>query len=325
VTKKKVLIVGGGLGGLVAAACLLKQGHDVRVFEQAPKLGEVGAGIQISANAGRVFQYLGIEDAVARAGALPAEYRFRTFDTGEVLQRIEFGDRYKAVHGTRYVSIHRADLHAILVDAVRSLKPDAIRTGARVVGYEEAYDTVTLHFDGLPSVSGDLVIGADGIKSVIRDQILGLSEAEYTGDAVWRIIVPMDNLPEEFRSNCVDIWVGPGRHAVTYPLRQGRLMNLVGAVEQDSWDQESWTTTHPWSEMRDDFLGWNPMVTAIIEAAPRNECYRWVLKNRRPVANWSTRRATLLGTLPIRLCPTWRREQRWRSRMRRYCPAPLIC
>lgn len=293
--KKSVLIAGGGIGGLVAAACLLKKGHDVQVFEQAPALGEVGAGIQVSANAGRVFQYLGLEDRIAAAGALPDEYRFRTFDTGEVLQKIEFGERYRELHGTRYVSIHRADLHNILVEAVRTFKPDAIHIGVRVVRYEESETAATLHFEDDPSVSGDVVVGADGIKSVIRNQILGHSEAEFTGDAVWRIVVSMDDLPEKYRSNCVDIWVGPGRHAVTYPLRQGRLMNLVAAVEHESWDQESWTTPHPWTEMRDDFLGWNPMIREIIEAVPRDECYRWVLKNRKPVGNWSTKRATLLG------------------------------
>ncbi|MFT8245564.1 FAD-dependent monooxygenase [Roseomonas sp. BN140053] len=294
-SKKSILIAGAGLGGLAAAACLLKKGHDVQVFEQAPVLSEVGAGIQISVNAGRVFEYIGIEDAIARAGALPAEYRFRTFDTGEVLQRITFGDAYTAKHGIPYISIHRADLHAILVDAVRALKPDAIHIGQRATHYEEDADGATLFFAEHPPVRGDVVIGADGIKSVIRNQILGPAEADYTGDSVWRIMVPAEKLPPEYRTDSVEIFVGPGRHAVIYPLRQGKLINLVGAVEQASWDQESWTAARPWTEMRDDFQGWNAMVTAIIEAAPRDECYRWVLKNRKPVSNWSAGRATLMG------------------------------
>jgi salicylate hydroxylase len=290
------LIAGGGLGGLTAAACLLKKGHDAHVFEQSPELGEVGAGIQISANAARVFRYLGIEDRVANAGFAPAEYRFRTFDTGEVLQKIDLGEHYRALHGTWYVTIHRADLHDILADAVRALKADAICTSARATRYEENDEAAILHLDGKPTPArGDVVIGADGIKSVIREQILGRSEAEYTGDAAWRVIVPMEDLAEEYRSDCTDIWVGPGRHAVTYPLRQGRLMNFVGAVEYEAWDDESWTTPHPWSELRDDFRGWNPMITGVIDAARREECYRWGLKNRKPVKKWSTKRATLLG------------------------------
>ena len=294
-TSRRILIAGAGLGGLTAAACLIKQGHDVTVYEQAPQLGEVGAGIQISANAGRVFDYLEIEDKVAQAGVLPAEYRFRTFDTGEVLQTIRFGERYWNAYGVPYVVIHRADLHAILVDCVRALRPDAIRTGWRATRVEETDSGVTLHFDGQPSQSGDLVIGADGIRSVVRTHILGASEPDYTGDSVWRIVVEADKLPPEARTDCVEIFVGPGRHAVIYPLRQGRLINLVGCVEQASWDEESWTAKRPWQEMRDDFTGWNPMVNSIIDTATKDECYRWVLKNRKPVHNWSSRFATLLG------------------------------
>jgi salicylate hydroxylase len=139
------------------------------------------------------------------------------------------------------------------------------------------------------------VIGADGIKSVIREQVLGHAQADYTGDAVWRVMVPTEDLSPEHRADTTDIWVGPGRHAATYPVRGGKLMNFVAAVEYPHLEEESWTTARPWSEMREDFLGWNPMITEIIEKAPRTECYRWVLKNRRPVSNWSTRRATLLG------------------------------
>ena len=294
-TAKSVLIAGAGLGGLSAAACLLKKGHNVQIFEQAPQLGEVGAGIQISANAGRVFDFLGIEENVAEAGALPKEYRFRTFDTGETLQTIKFGERYWSTYGVPYVVIHRADLHAILVDTVRALKPDAIRTSSRATGFDQDENGVTLHIAGQESVRGDVLIGGDGIRSAVREQILGAVEPDYTGDSVWRILVAAEDLPPEFRTDCVEIFVGPGRHAVIYPLRQGRLINLVGCVEQASWDEESWTAKRPWTEMRDDFPGWNPMVNAIINAAPKDECYRWVLKNRKPVTNWTSGRATLLG------------------------------
>jgi salicylate hydroxylase len=293
--RRRILVAGGGLGGLTVAACLLKRGHDVRVFEQAPQLGEVGAGIQVSANAGRVMAHIGVADRVAEAGFLPDHYRFRTFDDGSVLQAIELGARYRATHGQPYVTIHRADLHTVLVDAVRGLRADAIETGARVTRFEEDETGVTLHFDGRASERADLVIAADGIKSVLREQILGHAQADDTGDAVWRVIVPMEDLPPMARETSTDIWVGPGRHAVTYPLRRGTLMNFVGAVEYPTLEAESWTTARPWAEMRDDFLGWNPMIGAIIEAAPRGECYRWVLKNRTPVRNWSTRFATLMG------------------------------
>jgi salicylate hydroxylase len=292
---KRILIAGAGLGGLSAAACLIRKGHHVTVFEQAPQLGEIGAGIQISANAGRVLDFISIGDKVAQAGVMPAEYRFRTYDTGEVLQTIRFGKRYWDNYGVPYVVIHRADLHALLADSVRELDPGAILTGHRVTGFSEEDSGVTVHLQDREPVRGDLVVGGDGIRSMVREKILGASEPDYTGDSVWRVLLPMEQLPEEFRTDCVEIFVGPGKHAVIYPLRQGKLINLVGCVEQASWDEESWTAKRPWSEMRADFLGWNPMVNTIIETAPRDECYRWVLKNRKPVTNWSSRHATLLG------------------------------
>ncbi|WP_376094248.1 FAD-dependent monooxygenase [Roseomonas sp. CCTCC AB2023176] len=294
-SRMRILIAGAGLGGLTAAACLLRRGHDVTVFEQAPQLGEIGAGIQVSANANRVFAEIGVAERVAEAGALPREYRFRTFDTGEVLQTIRFGAGYEERWGVPYVSIHRADLHAILVDAVRALRGDAVQLNRRAAGFEEDAEGVTLRFADGSTERGDLVIGADGIKSAIRSQILGHAEADFTGDSVWRVVVPSERLAAEDRTDCVEIFVGPGKHCVIYPLRRGSIINLVACVEQAGWDDESWTTRRPWQEMRDDFVGWNPMVNAIIEAAPRDECYRWVLKNRKPVENWSTSRATLLG------------------------------
>lgn len=292
---KTVLIAGGGIGGLTAAACLLQAGVDVQVFEQAATLGEVGAGIQVSANASRVYQEIGVLDELKALGFQPDQYRFRVFDEGDVLQNIPLGDTYVERHGVPYISVHRADLHRVLVDRVRELKADAITLNAAVSEFTEDKGGVTVHFSDGRSARGDVLIGADGIKSVIRQQVLGDTPINYTGDASWRVIVPMDRLPEEFRQTSVDIWVGPGKHAVTYPMREGTLLNLVGCVEQNDWDDESWVTKRPWEELRADFVGWHPAITAIIEAADRDECYRWAMNNRMPVDNWSTKRVTLLG------------------------------
>ena len=289
-----VLIAGAGIGGLTAAACLLQAGIDVQVFEQALVLSEVGAGIQISANAGRVYRHLGLMDQVRAAGAVPALYRFRMFDSGEVLQTIPLGAGYEARHGVPYVTIHRADLHALLVDRVRSLKPDAIRLGVAVAGYENAPDGAVLR-TAQGEVPGAAVIGADGIRSAIRAQLLGATQADYTGDCVWRAMVRTEALPPEHRTDCVDIWVGPHRHAVTYPLRGGALTNFVGCVEYAGVPEESWTVARPWAEMQADFTGWHPMIGALIDHADREQCYRWSLRIHPPVENWTHGRVTLLG------------------------------
>lgn len=292
---KKVLIAGGGIGGLTAGACLLQAGIDVDIYEQASELGEVGAGIQVSANASRVYQHLGVLDKLVASGYQPDQYRFRLFDAGDVLQSIPLADGYVAHHGVPYITVHRADLHQLLVKRVRELKPDAIHLGHTAVDFSEDEHGVTVQFADGSTAHGDTLIGADGIKSAIREKILGKVPPSYTGDASWRIIVPMADLPEEFRQTSVDIWVGPGKHAVTYPLRGGELLNLVAAVEHDAWDEESWVARRPWADLDRDFQGWHPAVRAIIDAVDRNECYRWAMNNRPPVNNWRTERAVLLG------------------------------
>ncbi|MCC6008401.1 MAG: FAD-dependent monooxygenase [Rhodobacteraceae bacterium] len=294
-SKDPIIIAGAGIGGLSAAACLLRAGQEVVVLEQAPVLGEVGAGIQISANAARVYDHLGLLADIEDRGAVPESYRFRMFDDGEVLQSIPLGEGYRARHGVPYVTIHRADLHAALVQAVRALDRDAVRLGVTVTGFEQDNSGVTIHLEGGETLRGAALIGADGIRSAVRRQILGDTPAEYTGDTAWRVIVPAEALPEEYRTRDVDIWVGPRRHAVTYPLRGGNLVNFVGCVEHEGLEDESWTTPRPWQEMHDDFQGWHPMIAALIDRADKGACYRWALRLRPPVSRWTEGRGTLMG------------------------------
>ncbi|MFN3548452.1 MAG: FAD-dependent monooxygenase [Mesorhizobium sp.] len=291
----RILIAGGGIGGLTAAATLLQAGFKVAVFEQAAVLSEVGAGIQVSANAGRVYRSLGLIEAIEAEGVLPEAYHFRIFDSGEILQTIPLGAGYRERHGVPYVTIHRADLHRLLVEKVRNLDPGAVRTGCAVAAFVEDDDGVTVTLADGSTERGAALVGADGIKSVVRRGVVGPDEAAYTGDAVWRVVVPMHRLAPGHRSRTTDIWAGPGKHAVTYALRGGTLMNLVGCVEFAQWEDESWTTPRPWTEMRADFDGWHPMITAIIEAADRDQCFRWALRDRAPIRDWSTARVTLLG------------------------------
>jgi len=290
-----VLVAGGGIGGLTAAACLLQRGIDVDVYEQADVLGEVGAGIQVSANASRVYRHIGVLDALVEAGSRPDAYRFRLFDSGEVLQTIPLGDAYLQRHGVPYVSVHRADLHRLLVERVRALKPDAIHLGKEVARFEERGDGVVLHFADGGQADGAVLLGADGIKSAVREQIIGAAPVTYTGDASWRVVVRADDVDPQHRQRTVDIWVGPGKHAVTYPMRGDSLINLVGCVEHDQWDEESWVASRPWQELKADFQGWHPSIDALIDAADRDQCYRWAMNNRPPVSNWTEGAATLLG------------------------------
>lgn len=294
-TRHKILIAGAGIGGLTAAANLLKAGHDVTVFEQASELSEIGAGLQLSANATHVLHHLGLGPALAEVGVRPGAYVFRLHDTGEEIQRFALSDEHEKLHGAPYYQVHRADIHSLLAAKVRDFKRDVVRLNSRVIGFEESGEGVKLRLANGTIVQGDLLIGADGLKSVICQQIVGKVTATYTGDAAWRITVPVECLPRNFMEQVMMVWMGPGRHVVAYYLRAGALLNFVGLVETDEVSEESWTAKFPWERFKADFAGWHADVQTIIDAADRQECYRWSLHNRPTIRNWSTLRATLLG------------------------------
>ena len=292
-----IAIVGAGLGGLTAAAALLQRGHRVRVYEQAGALGEVGAGIQMSANAVKVLDSLGLRAALEASAVRPKAFEFRRFDSGDVLHRLPLGDAHEQRHGAPYFQMHRSDLHGALQAAVMALDPQAITLNARVMAIDEDHAGASVHFDTLPTVQADLVIGADGIKSVVRRHIVGEdARPVFTGQVAWRCTVPTERIAPALRTDIVStIWCGPKNHAVMYYLRGGALLNFVGCVESATPDEESWTARRPWAELDAEYRGWHPMVRAVIDQVDRDQCFRWALNARQPDTQWSSGRATLLG------------------------------
>lgn len=291
-----IAIVGAGLGGLTAAAVLLKHGHRVRVYEQAAQLGEVGAGIQMSANAMKVLDALGLRAAIGRVGVRPTAFEFRRFDTGEMLHRLPLGEQHEQRHGAPYFQIHRGDLHLALQQVVHVLDADAIVLNARLTGLDERSASVTLRFEGdTPPAQAELVVGADGIRSVVRRAIVGDDAPVFTGQVAWRCTVPIERIAPALRTDIVStVWCGPRNHAVTYYLRGGELLNFVGCVERP-WEEESWTARRPWAELDADYRDWHPMVRTVIDAVDRDACFRWALNNRAVATRWSSARCTLLG------------------------------
>jgi salicylate hydroxylase len=291
----RILIAGAGLGGLAAASCLMKAGHRVEIYEQAPELAEVGAGIQISANAMHVLRHLGLDAEIAAVGVRPGAYEFRLHDTGELIQRFALSDEHERLHGAPYTQLHRADLHDILARRAREFDPNVVRLNRRVTGVTESEDGIELHFADGGSARGDLLIGADGVKSVVRGRIVGDGPATYTGDVAWRLVVPAERLPPGLFAPVMSLFMAPGGQVVCYYLRGGRLLNFVCIVETDEISEESWTVKVPWQTVHDHFRGWYAPIRTVVEAADRDQCYQWSLFARAPIKNWSTARATLLG------------------------------
>jgi salicylate hydroxylase len=288
---KRILIAGAGIGGLTAAACLLKAGHDVQIFEQAPELIEVGAGIQISANAMHVLDSLGLAGAISAASVRPQAYVFRLHDSGEEVSRFALADEHLRLHRAPYNQLHRADFQQLLVEKVKQL----IRLNSRVASFQESDSGVRVRLASGETVNGDLLIGADGVKSAVREQIAGAAHPVYTGDAAWRLTIPTQKLPRGFMEQVMSVWMGPGAHVVCYFLRAGALLNFVGLVETAEVSEESWTARFPWGQLKADFAGWHADIQTVIDLADRGACYRWSLFYRPPISSWSTRRATLLG------------------------------
>jgi salicylate hydroxylase len=287
-----VIIVGAGIGGLTAALALLRRGIDVEVYEQAPALGEIGAGVQISANGTRVLHALGLEAGLS-ACAVEAQLKVvRHWKTGRTWKLFDLGALSVERYGATYLFIHRGDLHRVLAEAVGREKPGAIHLGTTCVGAEQSAGEVTLHMAGGRTARGRLLIGADGVHSAVRAGVFGSGRPRFTGCMAWRGVIPAERLPKGIPMAGTN-WLGAGRHIIHYPLRRGEVLNFVGIVDRDDWQIESWTAQGTREEVRTDFAGWHEDARAIVEAV--DVPYKWALMLREPMTRWSRGRVTLLG------------------------------
>ena len=298
----RIAVIGAGIGGLATALALLRRGLDVEVYEQAPQLGEVGAGIQISSNGTRVLYALGLEETLRRVQVLPSRRQIRHWSTGETWDWFELGAVSAKRYGTPHVMLHRADLHALLAEAVGRLKPDAVHLAKRCIGLTQSDRQVEIRFETGETASAAYVIGADGIHSRVRECLFGPDRPQFTGVVAWRAVVPMEKLPSRLAQMVGTNWLGPRGHVLHYPVRRGELMNYISLVERDDWQIESWTVAGTRSELANDYRGWHADVHAII--ANIETPYKWALMVREPMPQWSQGRITLLGdachpTLPF--------------------------
>jgi salicylate hydroxylase len=285
-----IAIIGGGIGGLTAAASLLRAGFDVLVYEQAKELGEVGAGINIGPNASRILHRLGIADDLERNGVKPLSFDQRRWDDGRVLLRSPLGEAVETAFGAPYYTLHRSDLHRALADAIPA---ERIHRAHRFTRLEDYGDRVQAHFDNGASVSVDALIGADGIHSAVRRALFGPEKPRFTGCVAHRGLVRSNRLTHLGLELTTQIWMGPNRHFVHYFVSAGSLVNFVAITEEDTWLQESWVDRGDVAEVLAAFGGWHDQVRSIIAAA--DATYKWALFDRTPLPRWSVGRVTLLG------------------------------
>jgi salicylate hydroxylase len=297
-----ICIVGAGLGGLSAALALLQKGFRVTVLEQAAALGEIGAGVQLGPNAVGVLYRMGLQAPLEQVTCETLGKRVRLWNTGQTWPLFDLGTVAREMYGYPYLTVHRADLHRVLVDAVRALQPEALVLNAKLHSLHTHSDGVSLQLADGRVWEADAVIGADGVHSRVRAALFGEDAPRYSGVMAWRGVIDAAKLPNHMRAPYGTNWVGPGAHVVQYPLRQGELMNFVGAIEGNRWEIESWSERGTREECLGDFVGWHEEVQAMIHAI--EVPYKWVLKVRDPMDTWSRGPATLLGdachpTLPF--------------------------
>lgn len=287
----RIAIVGGGIGGLTAAAFLHRAGLPATVYEQAPALREVGAGLVVSPNAVRLLRRLGRMDVFwDRAVPLEVGWEFRRWENGAVLSAERLTGACERLYGERTYTMHRADL----LEAIRAAVPDGrVRLGLRCTGVEAHPDGAELRFADGSRVHADVVVGADGVHSVVRAAVTEPAPPQYSGLCAFRAIVPAERAPAFARRRAQTLWIGPDHHLVHYPISAERAVNLVAFAPAGGYTEESWSATGTVEEFLAEFRGWDPRLTELIRAGGTPG--RWALLDRAPLRRWSHGPVTLLG------------------------------
>ncbi len=295
------LIVGGGIGGLAAAIALARQDWQVRIYEQAAALNEVGAGLQLGPNATRILETWGLLESLRAVGFQPQALQARDWCSGQILSEQALGAQAQSDWGAPYLQLHRADLQQVLAQAVAGFAHCSLHLGQAVTEVDP--DAGCLRANG-QSHQGDLIIGADGIHSVVRRSLFGPQRPRYTGQTAWRLLIPSTALASARPPPYASLWLGPGKHLVHYFVQGGRLLNCVGVVEKADWQTESWTEQADFAALAADFSDAHGDIRSIIAAAAGQACFRWALFDRAPLPSWQRHTTTLLGdachpTLPF--------------------------
>ena len=287
-----MLIAGGGIGGLTAACCLRKAGHDVEVFEQAPELGEIGAGIQLGPNAFHAFDYLGVGEAARSMAVYIDQLRLMDALTAEEITHVDLREAFRSRFGNPYGVVHRGDLHGVFLKACEAHELIELRVSSEVIGYDQDGASVTAHLASGERVTGSLLIGADGLWSNIRKQVTSDGPPRVSGHTTYRSVIPTEEMPEDLRWNAATLWAGPKCHIVHYPLSGWKVFNLVVTCHNDAPEPVAGKQVTD-AEVMQGFAHLHERAKAIIRHGKNWRL--WVLCDRDPSERWVDGRVALLG------------------------------
>ena len=294
----RVVIVGGGIGGLTAAVALHQRGFEVAVYERSPKLEEVGAGLQVGPNGVKVIRALGLWDRFSKFAFRPATQVSIKWDDASLRHRTPLKGVAERDYGAPHTTLHRAHLHELL----RNQLPErAIHLNSNCVGAISTEDSAVARFaDGL-EIEADAVIGADGIRSAIRAQLFGADNPRFTEQMCWRCMVPMERVPTrigpglsvELARDDYHGWIGPNGHVICYPIGDGSMLNIFAGHVTDQWVEESWSAPSSQEELLAAYEGWNEALLDMFRNV--QHVFKWGIYDRDPIPQWTRGRVTLLG------------------------------
>lgn len=287
-----VAIVGGGIGGLSAAIALQRLGHRVTVYEQAGQFMRVGADVNLTPNAVRALDGLGVGDSLRRTGARPSYRISRDWDTGLETSRLPMGDTAETVYGAPQLTIHRADLLSVLAQA---LAADSMRFSKRLSSLTQDTEGVDLRFEDGSTARHSVVIGADGIHSRVRAALFGPEQPRFTGVVSYRAVVPTDRVRQVPEIEAFTKWWGPNPQSqiVTFPLSLGQETFVFATTGQSDWTEESWTCPGDVEELRQVYRDYHPDARALLQAC--DSVMKSALYERDPLPHWSVGRVSLMG------------------------------
>jgi salicylate hydroxylase len=283
-------MIGGGIGGLTAARALIKRGFEVKVYEAAPELKEIGAGVALGPNAMKALRSLDLEEPV-RAVAYESEFGLlRNWRTGRIISRTPRRGWLETRFAATGCTVHRADLLDVLAAAIPS---EMVFLGARCTAVEQDGNVVSARFTDGSSIEADVLIGADGIHSAVRASLFGPDKPRFTGKICWRCVVPVDAVPGGLPTTDSTTWLGPHGAVVVYLVRRGELVNVVAHYDNDTWTEESWIRECDRAEVIENYRGWHESLIRLFSASQRH--YKWALYDRNPLPRWTVGRVTILG------------------------------